>query len=325
MQSIEIPVRDLRDAVRGIRQRPGFTALAVLTLTLGIAVNGAAIATAYGILIRPLPYESPDRIVVVNLLFPDGGDLGFAPDRADEWLRRLDGVEAAAAYYTRDVTIRAGSRSAVVRAAFVTDRFFEVFGTDATTPAIARGRVAEVLGGVAADAVGASVTVGAAARTVTAVLPSEFAFPSEQIGVWLPWRVPPIEAGYSKIVARLRPGVTLAQFRERASRVARELTSDARNTMSVTPLGESIVAGMRRLLVAAVAGSLLVLVVACANVATLFIGRDIGRRREFATRLALGARRVDLVRSVLTETLVFALLAAVTGLLLGSAALRWFT
>jgi putative ABC transport system permease protein len=336
MLSTETVIRDLRDAVRGIRQRPGFTALAVLTLTLGIAVNGAAITTAFGILVRPLPYESPERIVVVNLLFPDGGDLGFSPDAAGEWLRRLDGVEAAAAYYTRDVTIRAGSRSTVERAAFVTDGFFDVFGarpesgharlsTDEQTLCIAHGRVAEVLGGNAADAVGTGVTVGATPRTVAAVLPSEFAFPGEQIGVWLPSRVPPLEAGYSKIVARLRPGVTLAQFRDGAGRVARELKSDRGNPISVTPLGESIVGGMRRLLMAAVVGSLLLLAVACANVATLFIGRDLGRRREFATRLALGARRADLVRGVLTEALVFSLVAAVAGLLLGSAALTWFT
>jgi putative ABC transport system permease protein len=336
MRSTETVFRDLRDAMRGIRQRPGFTALAVLTLTLGIAVNGAAIATVHGILIRPLPYESPERIVVVNLLFPDGGDLGFSADAAGEWLRRLDGVDAAAAYYTRDVTVRIGSRSTVVRAAFVTDGFFDVFGTrpeagqarlstEASTLCIAHGRVAEVLGENAASAVGTAVTVGTTSRTVAAVLSSEFAFPGEQIGVWLPSRVPPLEAGYSKIVARLRPGVTLAQFREGASRVARELKSDARNPISVTPLGESIVGGMRRLLMAVMAGSLLVLAVTCANVATLFIGRDIGRRREFATRLALGARRADLIRSVLTETLVFALLAAVAGLLLAGAALKWFT
>src|SRR4051812_45241730 len=103
--------RDARDAMRGIRRRPGFTTFAVLALALGIGVNGAALTTAYDILGRPLPYESPQRIVVLNLLFPDGGDLGFSPSDVNDWLARLDGVEAAAAYYTRDVTVRSGARS----------------------------------------------------------------------------------------------------------------------------------------------------------------------------------------------------------------------
>src|SRR4051812_17145480 len=127
----ETLARDLRDAMRGMRRRPGFSALVVLTLALGIGVNGAAITTAYGILGRPLPYRSPERIVVVNLHFADGGDLGFSPGEVGEWLRRLNGVDAAAAYYTRDVTIHAGSRSTVVRAAFVTDDFFNVLGVGA--------------------------------------------------------------------------------------------------------------------------------------------------------------------------------------------------
>jgi hypothetical protein len=254
MRIADAMTRDVRNALRGIRQRPGFTALAVLTLALGIGVNGAAITTAYGILVRPLPYPSSERIVVVNLLFPDGGDLGFSPGRVDDWLRRIDGVEAAAAFYTRDVTVRAGSRSTVLRAAFVTDGFFDVLGarpdagqarvsTQAATVSLARARVAELLDGRAADAVGTAVTIGGTSRTIAAVLPSEFAFPSEQIGAWLPWHSPPLETGYSKIVARLRPGVTLAQFRDGLTRVGRELTSDP---ISVTLLGESIVGGMRR-------------------------------------------------------------------------------
>lgn len=335
MRLREILLRDVRDAVRRMRQRPGFTALAALTLGLGIAVNSAAMATAYGVLLRPLPYRSPDRIAVVNLLFPDGGDLGFSPSDVPEWLRRLNGTEAAAAYYTREVTIRAGSRTTVVRAAFATDEFFDVFGVapetgqarlgpEAPALAIARNRVADVLGADAAHAVDTPVVLGGSSRTVTAVLPSEFAFPSGQVGVWLPWRVGTIEAGYSKIAVRLRPGVTIAQFRDDVHRVRRELDPASRESVSVTSLGESIAGGTRRLLIAVVIGSVLVLIVACANVATLFIGRDIGRRREFATRMALGAGRRDLVRSVLTEAFVFALVASGVGLLLGSAALKWF-
>ncbi|HEY2434729.1 MAG TPA: ABC transporter permease [Vicinamibacterales bacterium] len=334
MSAIDILIRDLRDAVRGMRQRPAFTALAVLTLALGIGVNVAAMAAAYGILLRPLPYPSSERIVILTLLFPDGGDLDFSPDEAGEWLRRLDGAEAAAAYYTRDVTVRTGSHSAVVRAAFATDRFFDVFGaaaprmtrlaSDDDSVWVGAGRVAEVLGGEKPRAVGTTVTIGDAPRTVAAVLSPEFGFPNEQIGIWLPWRVAPFEPGYAKIVARLKPGVTLAQFRDTAARVARDLRTDPGNAISITPLGESVIGGLRRLLLVAFAGSLLVLAVASANVATLFIGRDISRRREFATRLALGAGRADLVRRIFVELSVVAIAGAAAGLLLGQLALTRF-
>lgn len=329
-------MRHLRGAMRAIRQSPGFAGMIVLTLSLGVAVNAAAFAAAYAVLIRPLPYASSERIVVLNLLFPDGGDLGFSPSDTPEWLHRLSGVDAVAAYYTRDVTIRTQSRSTVQRAAFVTEGFFDVFGavadggrlrlsSDAPTLAVARSRVAEALGVDVAQALGTAATIGATPRTVNALVPSEFAFPSEAIGIWLPYRVKPLEGGYSKIVARLRPGVTLAQFRDDAGRVFRELKGDSRDVVSVMPLGDSIVGATRRLLVAFMAGSLLVLGVACANVATLVVGRDVSRRREFATRLAVGAERVDLVGGVLAEMCVLAFLAALVGVPVGAAALAWFT
>ena len=96
-------------------------------------------------------------------------------------------------------------------------------------------------------------------------------------------------AGYSKIIARLKPGVTLAQVRDDANRVRLELNPRSRDIVSVEPLGESVVGGLRRLLLVVLAGALLVLLIACANVATLFIGRDVARQRELAARMALGA------------------------------------
>ena len=88
--------RDARHALRAMRKRPAFTALAVSTLALGIGVNVASFAVAYGILIRPLPYREPSRIVVLNLLFADGNDLGFSPRALRDWLPRLLTVDAAA-------------------------------------------------------------------------------------------------------------------------------------------------------------------------------------------------------------------------------------
>jgi predicted permease len=330
--------RDARDAVRGMRRRPGFTAGVLLTLALGIGVNGAALAVAYGILVQPLPYRDPAGLVVLNLLFTDGGDLGFAPDAVRQWLPRLSSAQAAAAYYSRDVTILSGSRSTVAHAAFVTDRFFDVFGVPAwrgraelpegeRTVVMGQRGAAEMLGAEPAQQIARAVTVSDSAHTVVGLMPLSFAFPTDETVVWLPSPVmtpggAPGSGGYSRIVARLRPGVTLAQFRDEADRIRREL--DPHTVVSVTAVGASVVEATARLLVAAVAGTLLVLLVACANVATLLVGRDVARRREFATRLAVGAGRGTLVRSLLVDTFAIALAASVLGLALASVALTIF-
>ncbi|MET0168527.1 MAG: hypothetical protein ABW318_26480, partial [Vicinamibacterales bacterium] len=102
--------QDARYALRAMRKKPAFTALAVATLALGIGVNTASVAVAYGILVRPFPYHDPSRVVVLNLLFPDGGDLGFSPAALQAWLPRLRTVESAAGYYRREVTLRSGDR-----------------------------------------------------------------------------------------------------------------------------------------------------------------------------------------------------------------------
>jgi predicted permease len=329
---------DGRDAVRSMRKNPGFTAVAVVTLALGIGVNAASIAVAYGILLRPLPYVEPSRIVILNLLFADGGDLGFSPGVLQDWLPRLRTVEAAAGYYRREVTVRSGDQSTVVPAAFVTDRFFDVLGTSAEfgraradpSEVVVGGRATnQILTRNALESVGTGVSVSNIGHTISGVMPSDFAFPDDEVAVWLPSQVlnpgtTPASSGYSKIVARLKSGMTLDQVRDDANRVRLELNPKSDERVSVALLGESVIGGMRRLMMAALAGALLVLLVACANVATLFIGRDVARQRELAARLALGATGSQLVSSVLVETFLIASMASFLGLGLATAALKLF-
>jgi putative ABC transport system permease protein len=330
-------IRDLRYAGRVMRKKPGFTALAVITLALGIGVNTASVAVAYGILVRPLPYAEPSRVVLINLLFPDGGDLGFSPAVLQEWLPRLRTTAAAAGYYRREVTVRSGGRGTVVPAAFVTEAFFDVLGTsparghqpssrDSGEAVISARKLQEILRG---GDVGTLVSIGDVPHTIAAVMPSEFALPDDEIGIWL--RSPalaagtrPEKSGYSKIVARLKPGVTLDQLRADVNRVRLELNPKSRDTVAVDVLGESVVGSLRKILLMTIAGAFLVLLVACANVATLFIGRDVARQRELGARMALGATAHQLVRSVLIETLLIALIASVVGAPLGAVALKLF-
>ena len=133
--------RDTRYALRGMRRRPGFAVLSIATLALGIGVNTTSVAVAHGILVRPLPYADPSRVVIINLLFADGGDLGFSANALRDWLPRLRTVETAAAYYRREVTVRVADRSTVVPAALVTDQFFRVLGTPAAAGQLPSARL----------------------------------------------------------------------------------------------------------------------------------------------------------------------------------------
>src|SRR5215218_2239325 len=330
-------VQDARYACRVMRKKPGFTALAAITLALGIGVNTASVAVAYGILVRPLPYADPSRVVIINLLFAEGGDLGFSPAALQDWLPRLRTTQVAAGYYRREVTVRAGGRSTVTPAALVTEGFFEVLGASpGLAGSLSRGepgqavitarRLNEIAPG---GAIGTVVSVSDVPHTIATVLPADFAFPDDEIGMWLPSPAltpgtRPEKSGYSKIVARLKPGVTLDQVRADVNRVRLELNPKSRETVSVDVLGEAVVGGLRKLLFVTLAGAFLVLIVACANVATLFIGRDVARQRELGARVALGATAHQLVRSVLVETLLIALISSVIGACFGAAALKLF-
>jgi predicted permease len=338
--SVEALWEDTRYAFRGMRKRPGFSSLAIVTLALGIGVNVASLALTYGILVRPLPYMEPSRMIILNLLFADDGDVGFSPSTLQEWLPRPRTVDVAAGYYRREVTVTSGDRSTVVPAAIVTDRFFDVLGTpaeigrartgvDSPEVIISRRVANKLLGHNSTEPLGVLLSVSNKPHSIGGVLPSDFAFPDDEIGVWLPSAVltsgtKAEDSGYSKIVARLKPGVTLEQLRDDANRVRLELNPKSREMVSVAVLGESVVAGMRRLLIPVLMGALLVLVIACANVATLFIGRDVSRQREVAARMALGASRSQLVRGVLIETLLIALIASFAGMGLGAVTLKIF-
>ena len=347
MASVEPIAYDVRDSFRAMRKRPGFTAVVIATLALGIGVNTTSVAVAYGILVRPLPYTEPSRVVLVNLRFADGGDLGFSPPVLQDWLPRLRTVQDAAGYYRRDVTVQIAERSTVVPAAFVTDGFFEALGTSvefgqwpssaAAGAIVGRRWLTPFTPGDPSQSVGRPVSISGGASTIVGVMPADFAFPDDEVGLWLPSRAlirgtTSEKTGYSKIVARLKAGTTVEQARQDVDRVRREIDGEARRTggnpvdtiASVDVLGEAVVGGLRPLLIATLAGALIVLLVACANVATLFIGRDVAREREMAARLAIGATASQLVRRVLIESLFTASIAALFGVALGAALLQLF-
>lgn len=332
---------DVRDVLRGMRQRPGFLAISAGTLALGIGANVAVLVATWVLLVRPLPYPDATRLALIEQVFGDGRELGIVPSDVPEWITRLRTAEAAAAYHSRDLTLRGVDRPRSVRIAYVTDQFFGVLGIP-----VQRGRTfvssqnldAAVLSHALGEAMerqthgtalGARISVGTRDYTVVGIMPRSFAFPSEEVDVWLPApavaSVPPAEAGYYGLIVRKMSGVSDAQLREDAARVLREIRGPSdRSRALVTPLEAATRDAYRPALRAALLAALVVLLIACANVATLFVGHAIARRREIATQRALGASSGRLMRRVAVEVLLTSLFASVTGVLIAFAGLRLF-
>ena len=323
-------LHDVRYAARSLVRQPGTTALAVGILALGLGVNTAVLAVAYGVLWRPLPYPDADRLVTVAQVYAeDGSESGVRLDRIDEWNRRL-GTMRVAGHDARERVVRGVGPTRVMEVASVTGDFFKLLGVPAVqgvAPRFANGDSRAVISASLArtieaesggSALGRPVTVGDRPYDVAAVMPAAFGFPSSDVDIWLRESPAAPSGGSYRLAGRLHDGATLARARDDATRVARE-TLDAPVDLygaAVRPVDETLRGELRPVLRVSIAAALLVLVVACANAATLLIGRSVVRRREFAIRIALGSGRARLVRAALIEGLA----AAAGGLALGLAA-----
>ena len=328
---LESIAHDVRYAARSLVRQPGTTALAVGILALGLGVNTAVLAVAYGVLWRPLPYPDADRLVTVAQVYAeDGAESGVQLDRIDEW-NRLLGTMRVAGHDARERVVRGVGPTRVMEVATVTGDFFEVLGVPAAqgvaprfAPGDSRAVISASLARTLEDERGGSardrtMTVGDRRYAVTAVMPAGFGFPSADVDVWLAEpRDAPSGWGSYRLVGRLRDGATLAQARDDATRVARETVNAGADVYSaaVRSVDETLRGELRPVLRVSIAAALLVLVVACANATTLLIGRSVVRSREFAIRVALGSGLARLVRAALIEGLAM----AAGGLFLGLAA-----
>ena len=330
---LEATAHDVRCAIRSLIRQPGVTALAVGILALGLGINAAVLAVAYGVLWRPLPYLDVDRLITIAEVYEEDGvehRVGFG--EIDEWNQRLRTARVAG-YDTRERTVRGVGPTRVMAVATVSEDFFDVLGVPA-----ARGVVPGLQGGdpravisaplartfedeTGRSALGQAVTVGDRRYDVAAVMGDDFAFPSAGVDVWL---VVAAASGAYRLVGRMPEGTTIAGARDDATRVAREIDGELWSA-AVRSVEETLLGEVRPVVRVSIAAALLVLVVACANTVTLLIGRSVVRSREFAVRIALGSGMARLVRAALVEGLV----VAVAGLLLGLAAawvgLRLFT
>ncbi len=339
--------QDLRYAVRAMRRSPGFSAVAILTLALGIGANTAIFSVVNAVLLRPLPYPHPERLVFVRGISPFRNEphMRVHMEPAD-WLSQHRSFENTAIYVSGEVNLAGADHPERVKAVEVSNGFFSVLGIAPLgrpfrpeESITGRDQVAilssELCGrfGAAQDVIGRTVTVNGKPLTVIGVMPDGFHFPG-RMQIWLPLPLPwsPDKDGvvttaaiYATTVARLRPGVTLAQAQDEAITAAVQPPGDlqdARSSVQVTRIDAALLSSFRPVLILLLGAVALVLLIACADVANLLLTRAVLRRKEIALRAALGASRARLVRQNLTESILLAVLAAAAGLFLAEWSLR---
>jgi predicted permease len=336
--------QDLRHALQILIKHPRFTAVAVLTLALGIGANTAIFTLVNGVLLKPLPYPGADRIVRLWEQTERGPQVAVSGPNFRDWVRATRSFDALAAYQGGRDTVITGQTALFADVYLVSKGFFDAIGVE---PRAGRTFTAEemVEGGAPAVVVSYEFwrqtlgeapldearveTLGTSCRVV-AVLPAGFAYPHDA-DVWFPMEHFKDDTGRTghnfSVVARVRGDVTFDQARAELATLATRLKaehgqdSDAIG-ITMVPLHESLTGRSRPALMMLLAAVGLVLLIACANVASTLLARAEERRRELAIRAALGASRARIVRQLLVESLMLALVGGTAGFLAGSWILR---
>jgi len=340
--------QDVRLAIRGVRRAPSFSALVIATLALGIGANVAIFSIVNGILLKPLPFADPERLIRIDQSQSYGSisEPEFADFRRDA--HTLKGV---AAYTGGSVSFTGqGEEAERVDRARVSDGFFQVLQVGAMLgrtfqPEEERAGAAPVMvlsyglwqrryGGDRAI-LGKDVLMNGQARTVVGVMPPSFRFPGEDTGVWTPigFRYDSLwtrNNHYLQVIGRVAPGVEISQvsaeLRTLTAKWANEYPDvyfpDKPYSAAATPLTDAVVGQARPYLLALLGAVGFILLIACVNVANLLLVRGESRRKDLAVRTALGASRTRLARQGLTESILFSIAGGLAGLAVAKLGLR---
>jgi putative ABC transport system permease protein len=340
-------LHDVRYALRTLVRTPTFSVVAILTFAVGIGVNAAVFSVVNGVLLRPLPYADPDRI---TMIWMDNRPQGIREDITSypnflDWRRQASSYAHMAAVRSSSFSLTGAGEPERLRGASTSASFFDVmgvgpvigrvFGVEHETPGrdlvvvLSHGLWQRRFGGVA-DVIGRTLVLNGRAHEVIGVMPASMRWPADA-ELWRP--LAPDEglrdargAFWLPVIGRMKPGVPVEQAQAEMSAIAARL-EDAYPAANkgfgayVVPLHRQLVGGIERALLVLLGAVAFVLLIACANLANLMLGRTAARRKELAIRTALGAARTRIVRQIVTESLVLAL----GGGLIGVALAYWAT
>ena len=342
---------DLRYGARMLWSKPGFTFVAAFTLALGIGANTAIFSAVDALLLRPLPFPDPERLVMIweNDTQEGNSRNPVAPANFFDW-RKQNEVCSQMGYFTQagGLNLTGSGEPERITGVFVSQNLFSLLGAQ---PQIGRGFIDEDLKerrglvvllshglwqrrfGGDPSVIGKSLTLDGAPFTVIGVMPAHFQLPedAELWGMTLSGERATVRSGHSlRVMARLKPGVTMKQARANFSLIAGQLEQQYPDTnkgygVTVLSLREQLTGETQRALWIMAGAVGFVLLIACANVANLTLARAGARQREMAVRSAIGAGRSRLVRQLLTESILLAGLGGALGILLASWSLDWIT